>query len=299
MTQFHFLNEGDLKRYTQSIIAQYAITPRKAHGQNFVINKELINEILSAANIKEDETVVEIGGGIGTLTYFLLQEAKQVISYEIDPLLASVLKKEFFNYNKKLEIISKDFLKDKVIPCGKIISNLPYSISSPVIWKITNMSNPPNLIAFTLQEEFANHLCAKVGSKDYSRLSVYSSYFYEFEKISSFSAEYFYPTPQVSSCLVRGERIKPPDIVKEKSFLLFLTSLFCRKNKKTRNNLMVYQKKLDRKFRSGYRKLVDSLEYSQIKPINLSPNAILTLYSDYRQIITENLKIENFLSFME
>ena len=98
MTQFHFLNEGDLKRYTQSIIAQYAITPHKAHGQNFVIKKELINEILSAANIKEDETVVEIGGGIGTLTYFLLQEAKQVISYEIDPLLASVLKKEFFNY---------------------------------------------------------------------------------------------------------------------------------------------------------------------------------------------------------
>jgi 16S rRNA (adenine1518-N6/adenine1519-N6)-dimethyltransferase len=299
LTHFHFLNEGDLKRYTQSIITQYAITPHKAFSQNFVIKKDLINKIISVAEIKKDETVVEIGGGIGTLTYFLIQEAERVISYEIDPLLASVLKKEFFDYNKQLKIISKDFLQEKLIPSGKIISNLPYSISSPVLWKITNMDNPPSLIVLTLQEEFANHLCANVGSKDYSRLSVYCSYFYKFEKIRSLSSSYFYPPPGVSSCLIRGTHIEPPDSVREKAFSFFLTSLFCRKNKKARNNLMVYQKKLDRKFRSDYRKLVDSLENSQIKPINLSPEAILTFYSDYRQRITENFKIDNFSNFME
>lgn len=298
MSQFHFLNDGDLKSYTQSIITDYAITPHKPYGQNFVIRKELIEEILSSAQIEEDETVLEIGGGIGTLTYFLLQEAKNVICYEIDSILASVLKKEFFSYNNRLEVISSDFLKEEEIPSGKIVSNLPYSISSPVIWKISNLPKPPKIIVLTLQEEFANHLCAEVGSKDYSRLSVYSSYFYKIDKVSIFSSDYFYPQPQVSSCLIRGESIDSPDIVREKTFFIFLTALFCRKNKKARNNLMVIQKKLDRQLRTKYRNSLDSLEFSQIKPKNLSPQDILTFYLDYRQMMKEDFGIGNLKVFM-
>ncbi|MHA1993821.1 MAG: 16S rRNA (adenine(1518)-N(6)/adenine(1519)-N(6))-dimethyltransferase RsmA [Candidatus Hodarchaeales archaeon] len=288
-----------MKSYTQSIITDYAITPHKPYGQNFVIKKQLVEEILTSAQIKDDETILEIGGGIGTLTYYLLQETKNVITYEIDPILASVLKKEFYPYNTRLKVISKDFLKEKDIPHGKIVSNLPYSISSPVIWKISKMANPPKTIVLTLQEEFANHLCAKVGSRDYSRLSVFSSYFYDIKKISIFPSNYFYPKPKVSSCLVRGESIIPADMVKEKSFFIFLTALFCRKNKKARNNLLVYQKKLDRQFRPKYRNLLDTLELSQIQPIHLSPYEILTFYIDYRQMMIDNFEVSDFRDFME
>ncbi len=298
MNHFHFLNEGDLSSYTKSIIVDYAITPYKGHGQNFVVKKGLIDEILSAAQIEDDETIIEIGGGIGTLTYFLLGQAKQVVSYEIDPYLASVIKKEFYKYNKQLEVIARDFLNEKEIPTGKIVSNLPYSISSPVIWTISRMKNPPELIVLTLQEEFARHLCAKEGSKNYSRLSVYSSYFYNIEIISKFSADYFYPQPQVSSCLVRGSSIDTPPIVKEKSFFEFLTSLFCRKNKKARNNLMVFQKKLVSSVRSRYRKQLDSLQFSQKQPIHLSPDEILSFYLDYRQMMNDHFNVENLREFM-
>ena len=299
MSHFHFLKEGNLRSYTQSILTDYAITPHKPYGQNFVIKKRLIEEILSSAQITDDETILEIGGGIGSLTYYLLEEAKDVITYEIDPILASVLKKEFFQFSNRLKIISNDFLKEEDIPQGKIVSNLPYSISSPVIWKISRMLHPPKDFVFTLQEEFANHLCAKVGSKDYSRLSVFSSYFYEIEKLKIFSSDYFFPKPKVSSCLVRGEYITPSDIVRKKSFFIFLTALFCRKNKKARNNLLIYQKKLDRRFRTKYRNLLDSLEFSQIQPIHLSPKEILEFYIGFRQIILENFEIANFKNFME
>jgi 16S rRNA (adenine1518-N6/adenine1519-N6)-dimethyltransferase len=288
-----------LKSYTQSIITDYAITPHKPYGQNFVVKKQLIEEILSSASIRDNETILEIGGGIGTLTYYLVQETNNVITYEIDPILASVLKKEFFSYNNRLKIISKDFLKEKDLPRGKIVSNLPYSISSPVIWKISRLLNPPKIIVLTLQEEFANHLCAEVGSKDYSRLSVYSSYFYEIEKISIIPSEYFFPEPKVSSCLVRGESIVPSDTVRKKSFFIFLTALFCRKNKKSRNNLLVYQKRFERRFRSKYRNLVDSLEFSQIHPIHLSPKEILAFYIDYRQMMIDNFDISDLRDFME
>ena len=288
-----------MKNYTQSILTDYAITPHKPHGQNFVVKKELVEKILLSAQIKDNETIVEIGGGIGTLTYYLLQKANNVITYEIDPILASVLKKEFFSYNKRLKVISGDFLKKKDIPKGKIVSNLPYSISSPVIWKISNLLNPPKVVVLTLQEEFASHLCAEVSTKEYSRLSVFSSYFYKFEKITTFSSDYFFPKPQVSSCLVRGVLIDSSDIVREKSFFVFLTALFCRKNKKARNNLMVYQKKLDSRFRVKYRNLLDSLELSQKKTIHISPNEIVAFYLDYRQMIEENFEIKNFSDFMK
>jgi 16S rRNA (adenine1518-N6/adenine1519-N6)-dimethyltransferase len=296
---FHFLDSGELKKYTNSILAEYAITPKKKYGQHFVVNKSLIDEMLRISDIKEDETIVEIGGGIGTLTYFLLKRSNSVITYEIDPLLGSILKKEFFPFNDRLRIITNDFLSEELHPHEKLITNLPYSISSPFIWKISNLKTPPKLVVATLQEEFANHLCAKSGSKNYSRLSVYASYFYEFEIVKNFPAAFFSPKPKVSSSLVRGFTVNPPNIVKEKSFFQFLTSLFCRKHRKTRNNLRVYHKKLPKTDRKRFSTLLDTLEYSSTQTINLTPLQILDFYSDFRQIIEEEFPNINSREFME
>ena len=293
-----FLEEGDLKKYTREIIIEYAISPKKKFSQNFVVKKALIDEILKISEIKADDIIIEVGGGIGTLTYFLLTKAREVVSYEIDPLLSSILKKEFYKFKDKLTVISGDFLKEEVVPTKKIISNLPYSISSPFISKITNFEIPPSMVVVTVQEEFANHLCAKTGSSNYSRLSVYSSYFFKFEKIKKIPPEYFYPKPKVSSYIVKGISVRSPEIVKEQGFFPFLTALFSRKHRKSRNNFGIYQKKLMRPDRSRCQNLLDTIDNSSIQPINITSDAILDFYIEFRQLIEEKFVDVDFQELM-
>lgn len=295
----NFLAEGNLKKYTHEIILEYAITPKKGFSQNFVVKKSLINEILAIAEITKDDSIVEVGGGIGTLTYYLLANAGEVISYEIDPLLSSILKKEFYNFKDRLKVIAGDFLTEDVIPTKKIISNLPYSISSPFISKISNFEIPPSLVVVTVQEEFANHLCAKTGSSNYSRLSVFSSYFFKFEKIKKFPPEYFYPKPKVSSCIVKGIPVQSPVIVREKGFFPFLTALFSRKHRKSRNNFGIYKKKLVTQDRSKFQKSLDTIDNSSKQPINLTPEEILNFYVNFRHLIKEEFVDANFPEFRE
>jgi len=299
LTLLNFLAEGNLKKYTREIMLEYAITPKKGFSQNFVVKKALIDEILAIADITNDDSIVEVGGGIGTLTYYLLANASEVFSYEIDPLLSSILKKEFYSFKDRLKVISGDFLKEEVIPSNKIISNLPYNISSPFISKISNFKIPPSLVVVTVQEEFANHLCAKTGSSNYSRLSVFSSYFFKFEKIRKIPPEYFYPKPKVSSCIVKGTPVQSPAIVREKGFFPFLTALFTRKHRKSRNNFGIYKKKIVVQDRSKFQKSLDTIESSSKQPINLAPEEILSFYLDFRDMIKEEFADENFPEFME
>ena len=294
-----FLAEGDLKQYTREIILEYAITPKKGFSQNFVVRKALIDKILAIAEISEDDRIVEVGGGIGTLTYYLLANAGEVFSYEIDPLLSSILKKEFYNFKDRLKVISGDFLKEEIIPTQKIISNLPYNISSPFISRISNFEIPPSLVVITVQEEFANHLCAKTGSSNYSRLSVFSSYFFNFEKIKRIPPEYFYPKPKVSSCIVKGTPVQSPAIVKEKGFFPFLTALFTRKHRKSRNNFGIYQKKFANQDRSKFQKSLDIIENSSKQPISLTPEEILNFYVEFRHMVKEEFIDANFPEFKE
>ncbi len=268
---------------------EYALSPQKKYGQHFVTNKKLIDQIISLANIEKKDILVEVGGGIGTLTYYLINNSTRVITYEIDPLLASVLKKEFFLYEGKLEVISGDFLKEDIDQHNKIVSNLPYVISSPFIWKITNLEIPPETVVVTLQKEFANHLCAEPSTKDYSRLTVFTSYFFNFEKKFDVPRNYFTPRPEVDSTIVKGISKQPPDLVREKEFFQYLTALFCRKHRKVRNNLLTYQKFLPKTQRKDFRELVDKLEFASAQPINLSPTQILSSYQEFQEILKHQI----------
>lgn len=245
----------------------------------------MIDTLLIEARLDEKDTIVEVGSGIGTLTYFLLQSCQKVLSYELDPILSTIVRKEFFDYGDKLKVISGDFLKLEIPPHQKLISNLPYGISSPFIKKITEIEFRPEIVAVTLQREFANHLCAKPGDPDYSRISVFSSFFYDFEMIKTFPPRFFIPKPHVQSNLVRGIRLEPPKLIRGKAFFLFLTHLFCRKHKKVRNNLQVYVKEYPRDLRKLFRFELDKLEYRAHQPINLSPSEILDLFQQFNEII--------------
>lgn len=284
MNFLHLLAEGNLKKYTTALIRNYAISPKKSWGQNFVVKKVVIDEILSEAELNKEDRIVEVGSGIGTLTYFLLQNCQKLYSYELDPILSSIITKEFFDYGEKLKVISGDFLNLKIPEHQKLISNLPYGISSPFIKKITKIENRPETIVVTLQREFAKHLCAKPGDPNYSRISVFSSFFFKFEIKKTFPPHFFTPKPNVHSCLVRGTKLEPPETTKRKDFFVFLTHLFCRKHKKVRNNLQVYIKQFPRDQRTLFREELDKLEFHSSQPINLSPQEILTLFQQFEEI---------------
>ncbi|MHA2305436.1 MAG: 16S rRNA (adenine(1518)-N(6)/adenine(1519)-N(6))-dimethyltransferase RsmA [Candidatus Hodarchaeales archaeon] len=257
----------------------------KNHGQNFVVDKNLLNYLISIADLTTEDIVVEVGGGIGTVTFDLLKNCKKVYLYEIDPILSSIIVKVFNKYQDNLEVISGDFLTETIPKHHKLVSNLPYNISSPFMKKITEMEYRPNIISVTFQKEFADHLCAKPGDSEYSRISVHSSFFYKLEIIKTFSPSSFYPTPKVHSSLVRGCKLNPPDSVKEKDFSEFLTNLFCRKHKKVRNNLRVYSKALAREQRKDLMREIDKLEFKANQPVNLTPNEILSLFLEFKSIL--------------
>ncbi|MFW9855931.1 MAG: 16S rRNA (adenine(1518)-N(6)/adenine(1519)-N(6))-dimethyltransferase RsmA [Candidatus Thorarchaeota archaeon] len=270
------------------MIRKYAISPQKKLSQNFVVKKKVIDAILAGVALKSSDKVVEVGGGLGTLTYFLLNGCTEVLTYEIDPLLSTIIVKNFIDQAKKLTVVSNDFLKQKIPVYPKLVANLPYNISSPFIKKITTLDIPPQTIAVTVQNEFARHLCAKAGDAHYSRISVLPSFFYNFEIRETFNSNCFYPQPKVKSSLVIGKRTKhiPPQ-VKETSFFTFLTNLFCRKHKKVKNNLLVYKNSIDDSQRKQFKSQLKNLEFSTFQTLNLSPEQILGLYIQFKEMMTE------------
>jgi len=280
-----YLEKEELKKYTNALIENYAIITHKSQGQNFVINKSLIDDLISTVNLEEEDIVVEVGGGIGTVTYYLLQKCKRIFLYEMDPILSSVILKVFNDYKTKLDVNSGDFLLQDIPNHKKLVSNLPYNISSPFIKKITEMKHRPEILAVTFQKEFADHLCAEPGDSAYSRLSVHSSFFYKFTIIKTFSSHYFFPSPKVQSSIVRGTRLTPPEIVNDPDFPTFLINLFCRKHKKVRNNLQIYSKQYERNLRKNFMNEVDNLEFYSNQPKNLSPNEILRLFQEFKSLM--------------
>ena len=106
MNFLNLLANGNLEKYTKSLIRKYAISPNKAWGQNFIIEKSVIDCLLSEVELNQEDIIIEVGGGIGTLTYFIPQNCRKVFLYEIDPILSTVMRKEFIDYDEKLEIIS-------------------------------------------------------------------------------------------------------------------------------------------------------------------------------------------------
>lgn len=289
MKVLNLLESGDLRQFVREISDKYALRIRRSIGQHFMIDKGLIDLLILNSELKSDDIIIEIGTGIGILTYFLLKNCKKVYSYEIDPLLASLVRKEFIEFDKKLDIISEDFLKTELPFHHKIVSNLPYNISSPFFHRISVLKHSPELIVVTLQREFAKHLCAAPATSNYSKISVYPSYFFKFRTIiEDISPHSFYPSPKVYSSIIRGDCLSPPDVVKTADYINFLNHLFCRKHKKVKNNLKPYFKeKYSFKWKNYYSRL-DELENMESQPINLDREEILLIYNDIRKNFPEN-----------
>jgi len=189
-------------------LKRYSITPRKRLGQNFLVDYDLIEEILKVAQLSPQDTVLEIGAGLGTLTRILAERSAQVLAVEVDPALLHVLEVELMNLSN-VKIIDADILEIPLPSVEVIVSNVPYSISSPLLLKILESPTWQRAI-LTLQKDFAARLVAEVGSKEYGRLTIAATYYSEVKLHGSYSPESFLPAPGVYSQVIElKRRVKP------------------------------------------------------------------------------------------
>jgi 16S rRNA (adenine1518-N6/adenine1519-N6)-dimethyltransferase len=201
-------------------------------GQNFLVNKKTAEREVEYASINKNDIVLEIGPGKGILTELLAKKAKKVIAVEIDKNLFENLKEDLLG---NVELINDDILKTDLgtLPkFNKIVSNLPFQISSPVTFKLLDYDF--ELAVLIYQKEFADRMVTKPGTKDYSRLSVSVYYKAYCEVLEAIPKSYFKPQPKVDSCMIKlSPRKAPPFKVKDEGFFFDLTkNLFNFRRKK-------------------------------------------------------------------
>jgi len=206
---------------------------RKSWGQNFIIDDNTINKIIKIINPKKNEHIIEIGPGRGAITLPLLEQVKHITAIEIDPMLVEFLK----NKNKNnLTIENQDFMD--WIPSfeceRRVFGNLPYYISSPIIFKLIK-DGRFNEIIIMLQKEVGLRMLANENSKDYSRMSVMAQTFCDVKYETDISKNIFNPKPNVDSCIISLKRKKIN--LEFSKYSDFIRYAFQHKRKKIKNNL--------------------------------------------------------------
>ena len=230
---------------TNYILRKYNIRANKSLGQNFLINQNVVDEIVNNAEISKDDLIIEIGPGLGTLTKQLLEKAGKVVCIELDERMVKILKDRFSLY-ENFEIINEDVLKvnlNKIIEkenkTCKIVANLPYYITTPIIMKLLEDNLKIESITVMIQKEVAERLTAKPGEKLCGAIT-YSVYYYcESEKILEVPPESFIPEPEVTSEVIKLKlRNKPPVEVKENSKLFSIIKTAFMQRRKTLINAL-------------------------------------------------------------
>ena len=220
---------------TLKILNKQGIKLDKRKGQNYLIDNKVLLQIIQSAELSINDTVLEIGAGIGTLTIPLAKNAGKVIAIEQDRKIAAILIKRLDKLNiSNVDVIVGDATKINFPKFNKVVSNLPYKISSPITFKI--LENKFDSAILMYQLEFAERMIAKSGDSNYSRLSVMMHFYAEVEMLFNVSKDAFFPKPKISSAVIK---LTPKNKVEFNELFLNVTrALFQHKRKKVRNALM-------------------------------------------------------------
>ncbi|MCX8105883.1 MAG: 16S rRNA (adenine(1518)-N(6)/adenine(1519)-N(6))-dimethyltransferase RsmA [Ignavibacterium album] len=213
------------------------VKPLKRLGQNFLKDKNILRKIYEFINPQEGERIIEIGPGEGALTEFLISSRAEVIAIEIDKRVIEHLQSSF----PDIKIINQDFLEVDLTQFHssdlRIVGNIPYNITSPIIFKLIENHNLIRDAIFMVQYEVAKRITAKKGSKDYGILSVLLSYFAETELCFKVSPNVFYPKPKVFSAVVKIKFKKNIDESLKKTFIQIVKAAFGNRRKTLKNSL--------------------------------------------------------------
>ncbi len=235
---------------TQFIMKKYKIRANKSLGQNFLINQNVVDKIVESSNITKEDLIIEIGPGLGTLTKELLEKAGKVICIELDKKMVNILKDRFSLYTN-FELFHEDVLKVKLnkmikeekeknnLKSAKIVANLPYYITTPIIMKLLEDRLDLESITVMIQKEVADRLIAIPGQKDTGAIT-YSVYYYATaEGILEVPNDSFIPEPEVTSKIIKLTlRKEPPVEVKSKGVMFkIIKSAFMQRRKTLLNAL--------------------------------------------------------------
>lgn len=230
----------------EALLKKYGFTMNKRFGQNFLTDENIVRKIVEAAQIQPDDVVLEIGPGIGTMTRELCDHAKTVLAVEIDKKLIPILK-ETLSDKENCRVINADILevdifeemKKEGASSLKVVANLPYYITTPIIMGLLEKDLPLDSITVMIQKEVAQRITASPGGKDYGALTVACGYYTEAQMAFLVPASVFYPRPKVDSAVIHmdvlpGERMNPKD---KEAFFTVVRASFANRRKTLRNSL--------------------------------------------------------------
>ena len=221
---------------TKFIMNKYDVHPNKRLGQNFLFDEQSLQTI--ASEVTSKDTVIEIGPGLGTLTAILAEKASKVIAVELDGKMVSILKERFKLYNN-VQIIQDDILNvdiDKIAPKAKIVANLPYYITTSIITKLLNTNIKD--ITILIQKEVAERICANPGTKKAGAITYFVKYYADSEIVANVPKEYFIPSPEVESSIVKitKRNKKAVEVNNEKLFFDIIKTNFMQRRKTILNS---------------------------------------------------------------
>ena len=267
------------KRKLKKLLIDENLNIKKYLGQHFLVDRNARNKLLSFAGIEKEDIIFEIGPGLGALTEYLIEKAKKVYAFEIDPDFCRILKKRFGD-KKNFHLLETDFLEtnqdfwdefEKI----KVIGNTPYYLSTPIVLHILKFYKKVKLALLTVQKEVGEKFVAKSGSKNYGPVSVLLSLYTESKICYFLKKDVFFPKPEVESVTVKIVPLKEPKIEVEKGFWEFLPLIFSYRRKKLTNVI----NKVFKKEKKDITKLVEEIGIDSNRRVEeLSPEKIYQLY---------------------
>lgn len=215
---------------TIEILDKYGFSFQKKFGQNFLIDENVVRKIVREAGVTKDDFVLEIGPGIGTMTQILCEEAREVVAVEIDKKLIPILTQDTLSYYDNVTVINEDILKLDIVKLAnernggkpiKVVANLPYYITTPIIMGLFESQVPLDSITIMVQKEVADRMQVGPGTKDYGALSLAVQFYARPQIVLTVPASCFMPRPNVDSAVIRLERFKEPPVDVTNQHLMF------------------------------------------------------------------------------
>lgn len=278
---------------TIAILNKYGFNFQKKFGQNFLIDTHVLEKIIRAANITKDDFIVEIGPGIGTMTQYLCEAAREVVAVEIDKNLIPILQNDTLSEYDNVTVINEDILKldlNKLVEERnngrpvKVVANLPYYITTPIIMGLFENNTPIESITVMVQKEVAQRMQVGPGTKDYGALSLAVQYYSEPYIVANVPANCFMPRPNVGSAVIQLKKHEKPavEVKDEKLMFQLIRASFNQRRKTLQNGLnnspeMHFSKE----------QIVEAIEKAGFKPAVRGEALTLEEFARLADILTE------------
>ena len=233
---------------TIAVLNRYGFSFQKKFGQNFLIDENVVEKIVREAGVTKDDFVLEVGPGIGTMTQILCEHAREVVAVEIDKKLIPILTEDTLSYYDNVTVINEDILKLDMVKLAnernggkpiKVVANLPYYITTPIIMGLFESHVPLDSITIMVQKEVADRMQVGPGTKDYGALSLAVQYYAKPDIVVQVPASCFMPRPNVDSTVIKLTRYeKPPvDVIDEHLMFALIRASFNQRRKTMTNSV--------------------------------------------------------------